>query len=213
MPRVAAKDRDAFIEARQQEILDAALKLWSEQGYDATSMEAIGREVGLTKGTLYLYFESKTALLDALVRRYSLAPDMAFLVERFRDRPLEEVVGFVVETAWSRLNEREDLVRLMLRQLPSHAEHAQHFVERVVLPTSRLFADYLEEKLGPERARQIDTRVAARSLLSMVLVFFVTQRLFGAEKLEAVAPRRVTDTISEIFLNGVRGDAAAAETS
>ena len=67
MPKVAAKDRDAFVESRQQEILEAALKLFARKGTDATSMEAIAQEVGLTKGTLYLYFESKQAIFEDLV--------------------------------------------------------------------------------------------------------------------------------------------------
>lgn len=207
MPRVAAKDRDAFVESRQQEILEAALKLFARNGTDATSMDAIAQEVGLTKGTLYLYFESKQAIFEELVGRYSLRPDVEYLVEHLRDRPLEEVVRFLVEAAWARLNEREEMVRLLLRELPRHLDHAAEFLEKVILPTNRLFADFLERKLGPERAAQLDTLVAGRSLLGMVLVFFITQKLLGGAQLLPVPERNVVDTITELFLHGALGTA------
>ena len=90
MPRVAARDRDAYVEARRSEILDAALRLWAERGFDATSVEAVANEAGLSKGTLYLYFPTKKALLDEVIRRRSLLPDVERLAAEFRDRPLED---------------------------------------------------------------------------------------------------------------------------
>ncbi len=48
-------------------ILKAALKLFADRGYDRTSMTAIAKEAGVSKGLAYNYFESKEALLRALV--------------------------------------------------------------------------------------------------------------------------------------------------
>ncbi|MGH0030635.1 MAG: TetR/AcrR family transcriptional regulator [Myxococcota bacterium] len=207
MARVAAKDRDAFVESRQQEILEAALKLFARGGTDATSMDAIAREVGLSKGTLYLYFESKQAIFEELVGRFSLRPDVEYLVDHLRDRPLEEVVRFLVKATWARLHEREEMVRLLIRELPRHLDHAAEFLEKVVLPTNLLFAGFLEEKLGPERAAALNTVVAGRSLLGMVLVFFLTQKVLGGDRLLPVPEGDVVDTISELFLHGALGAA------
>jgi AcrR family transcriptional regulator len=55
-------------QARPGEILDAALKVFAEKGFAAARMEDIAREAGVTKGTIYLYFESKEAVFKALVR-------------------------------------------------------------------------------------------------------------------------------------------------
>ncbi len=49
-------------------ILDAASKLFLEQGYDPTSTEMIAREAGVSKATLYVYFPMKEALLVPVVR-------------------------------------------------------------------------------------------------------------------------------------------------
>ena len=51
----------------RQEILEASLKLFSFQGFEATSVSQIADAVGIRKASLYSHFESKQAILDALV--------------------------------------------------------------------------------------------------------------------------------------------------
>lgn len=52
----------------KQEILDAALELFSVQGFEATSVSQIADAVGIRKASLYSHFENKQAILDALVK-------------------------------------------------------------------------------------------------------------------------------------------------
>ena len=52
----------------KQEILDASLELFSVQGFEATSISQIVGAVGIRKASLYSHFESKQAILDALVK-------------------------------------------------------------------------------------------------------------------------------------------------
>ena len=51
---------------RKDEFLDTAQQLFFTQGYDQTSVDAIIRKIGLSKGTFYYYFKSKEDLLDQL---------------------------------------------------------------------------------------------------------------------------------------------------
>ncbi len=64
MTRIS-KDYDV----RRQEFLDAAQKLFYEQGYEQTSVNTIIKAVGVSKGTFYHYFKSKEDLLNALAER------------------------------------------------------------------------------------------------------------------------------------------------
>ena len=52
----------------KQEILEASLDLFSVQGFEATSISQIANAVGIRKASLYSHFESKQAILDALVK-------------------------------------------------------------------------------------------------------------------------------------------------
>lgn len=58
---------------RPHEILEAAFEEFTRKGYAATRVEDVGARLGVTKGTIYLYFPTKDALFEAMSRRM-LAP-------------------------------------------------------------------------------------------------------------------------------------------
>ncbi|MDP9793308.1 AcrR family transcriptional regulator [Catenuloplanes nepalensis] len=61
--------RQARGERRIAEILDAALALFAEAGYEGTSTNAIAARAGISPGSLYQYFPNKDAIADALSQR------------------------------------------------------------------------------------------------------------------------------------------------
>lgn len=70
-------------EERKQEILDTAMRLFYEKGYDKTSITDIAKAIGIAQGLCYRYFPSKEALFDSaidqyadeLISRFSVPPD------------------------------------------------------------------------------------------------------------------------------------------
>jgi len=54
--------------ARPHEILEAAMGVFAQRGFARTRMEDIARHAGVTKGTIYLYFDNKEAVFESLVR-------------------------------------------------------------------------------------------------------------------------------------------------
>jgi Bacterial regulatory proteins, tetR family len=54
--------------ARKQAILDAALTVFSERGFEAARLDDIAVRAGVAKGTLYLYFDDKEGLFEEVVR-------------------------------------------------------------------------------------------------------------------------------------------------
>jgi AcrR family transcriptional regulator len=62
MPRIEGQDS-----AKRRQIMDGARKVFLAQGFDAASMGEIARQAGVSKGTLYVYFDSKEALFEAIV--------------------------------------------------------------------------------------------------------------------------------------------------
>ena len=63
----AGSSRQRQVRRRQQEILDAAAEIFREKGYEATSTQDIAEAVGLLKGSLYYYIDSKEDLLFAII--------------------------------------------------------------------------------------------------------------------------------------------------
>jgi AcrR family transcriptional regulator len=63
--RVAPPEDDS---AKRRQIINGALSVFLGKGFDASSMAEIARAAGVSKGTLYVYFENKEQLFDAIVQ-------------------------------------------------------------------------------------------------------------------------------------------------
>ena len=74
-------------EVRKQEILDTALKLFGENGYEKTSITDIAKAIGVAQGLCYRYFPSKEALFDSAIEQYA-----DVLVEQFADAETDRLL-------------------------------------------------------------------------------------------------------------------------
>jgi len=87
-------------ERTRQQILETAQRLFAEHGYDATSIQMIADEMGLTKAAVYYHFRAKSDMLHAVmepgVRRIETLLDEADAMRGRRAR-IEHVVGGVVD--------------------------------------------------------------------------------------------------------------------
>jgi AcrR family transcriptional regulator len=90
--------RAAQAERTRQQILEAAQRLFAEIGYDATSLQMIADELGLTKAAVYYYFPAKSDMLDEALRpgvqRLKVLLDEAAAMRGRRARIEHLVSGF-----------------------------------------------------------------------------------------------------------------------
>ncbi|MCP2203675.1 TetR family transcriptional regulator [Lentzea flava] len=105
--------------ATEQKIIDAAVRLFASQGYDATSVQEIVTAAEVTKGALYHYFRAKDDLLFEIYRQLITAQsaDMDRIIElglSSADTVREILVSLVVSTA-ERVDETAVFVREMHR--------------------------------------------------------------------------------------------------
>ena len=83
-------------EAQRQALIDAANRLFYEQGYGRTSFTDIAREAGFNRGNFYHYFKAKDDILQAIVAdRLARMQEMLEGWEREIDTPLERLRRFV----------------------------------------------------------------------------------------------------------------------
>lgn len=213
MAKIPASERDAFYEKRRSELAEVALALMAEKGVEQTSVASIAAKAGLSKGSFYLYFASKDALIEDVFRRHSLGPLIGELAQDLESKGLEEAVSGFVRAAWRHLQENRDLVLLALREAPSQLQRAQDLIQRVVVPTNRVLASFLEEHLGSARSQELSMIISSRALIGMILTIFLTQDVLGAGEHVPVPEDEITQTITELFLRGVTGSAPQGATT
>lgn len=96
-------------------ILEAAVRLFARQGYVATSMEEIAREVGITKPAIYHHFKGKDALLRALA--HIVERENGRLIDEVRNLrlPLPDLMLALIERRLALARAYPDWIRFMLR--------------------------------------------------------------------------------------------------
>lgn len=111
--------RDA--ERSRQTILDAAERLFAEQGYEAVSMERIGRAAGLSRGAPGYFFGSKEALYRAVLQRLfetteQLVEETHRQLAHLPDGDMDATLEVVVENLLEFLYERPAYLTLVQRE-------------------------------------------------------------------------------------------------
>jgi AcrR family transcriptional regulator len=153
------------IEVRRQEVLDAALRLISERGYGAATMEAIAREANLAKPVVYKAYPGRGALLQALLEREERL-GLAAVADALSglDGDIETWLVQAVSRFLSAVRDHPVSWRLMLLGAEETPEEVRRHVE-----AGREFAlDRIKLALRTTpRPDRFDLELAARSLLAL----------------------------------------------
>lgn len=123
--------------ARLQSILRAALEAFAEKGLGATRLEDIAIRAGIAKGTIYLYFPSKQAVFEELIRSAIVLPvDVLRTKLLAQDLPAQTVFGFLSHWVQDEFlgTDRETIARLVLSEVGRFPEIAAFCHRELVHP-------------------------------------------------------------------------------
>ena len=202
MSRVAAAKHDEYAQGRRDLILDAALQVFANATFADAKMDDVAAVAGLSKGALYLYFPTKEALLQSLIKRYDLMPELPDLVDSIRERPPAVGIPSLIGQIWSRLCERKALAQVMVREIHSNPARAKLFSEQVGLRAYHALASYLECWMKRGELRRQDALAAAQCLFGMLWFFLTSQELMGGKELHPLSDETITSTVARMFLEG-----------
>lgn len=114
---------------RPSQILDAAFEEFVTQGYAATRVEDIARRVGVTKGTIYVYFENKEDLFSAMVRHISTPFEELLASTVSHTGSCAERLKHLIETSYDRLLDNRQ-TRELLRFVIAEGSRFPHVVDQ-----------------------------------------------------------------------------------
>ena len=123
---------------RPQEILEAAFVEFSRNGYASTTLDQIAEHAGVTKGTIYVYFENKEHLFISMVREITKAGfetvhGMFETHEGTTADLLRAQFSFMYQNIVEDLRRRE-VVRMLIAEAPRFPELADRYHEEILRP-------------------------------------------------------------------------------
>jgi AcrR family transcriptional regulator len=196
--RVAGQDP-----AKRNQILDGAKRCFLEVGFDAASMNDLTAAAGVSKGTLYVYFEDKAAILMSLIEREKRAALSAAADVLNSEGPTRDVLtrfGIHVTT-----NLTSDVVikaqRMVLGIAERMPEVAQTFFAGDTFSAHTTLKDYLDAH--PDEFDIADTDLASRQFLELSMASIYKRRLFGnlATPASEAQIARVVASAVDIFMS------------
>ena len=168
MPKFVRRPDD-----RPVEILDAALKRFATNGFAATRMEQVAADAGVTAGTIYRYFPSKDALVDALVERHL---DLSWargreVAEAYGSQTAREVLELLLHRWADSLEHRHaaSLLMVVVREAPQFPnavrKYAQQLIGQGCLALERALRHGIERGEFP----MLEIEANARALAAIVV--------------------------------------------
>lgn len=168
-------------EARPQEILDAALSQFAEKGFAATRLEEIAARAGVSKGTIYLYFESKEAVFKALVQE-KLASRIDGFAEMLRafEGSSAELLTLILRNFGTIVSSSNFVVlpKIVIAEAGNFPELARMYRNEIVARGISLLGEIVERGIERGEFRNIPKEHAARLAAAPMLMIAIWRTTF-----------------------------------
>ncbi len=193
--------------------LDAALRLFSRQGYGATSMRQISTESGLSVGNLYHHFGSKELMFQQLIDGYwqrLLDPEdrlqKVFARAAFPE-DLEQLAAAIEESV--ELNS-EHIMLIFIDVIEFRGQHIRRFYETMADRFRAAYAESFERRRAAGQLGEVDPLVAVMVATRWLYYFYTVEKCFGVPMHFGMSTHEAVDEFIKILRNGVLPRGAAA---
>lgn len=193
--------------ATKARIAEAAMCLFSAQGYAATSTKEIAQAAGVSEGLIFRYHPTKLELLRTLSKTHqTLSGEIKALVEEAEDQPAQVCLQRVAEGFVRLVRVETHFLNMMLGESRTNDELYELFTH-VIGSSADALAAFLDRRIeAGELRRDLATESAARAFFGSLILFFLTNKHLSDEAW-AEASQRYAAEVLELWFRGALSDA------
>ena len=170
-------------EARPAELTAAALELFVEKGFAGTRLDDVASRAGVSKGTLYLYFDSKEALFKAVIQEgiVPVLEEGSDLVDGHKGSA-SQLLRLMVEERWPRIGDTHlaGLPKLMMSEARNFPELAIYYHDTVIVRGKNLIRAILKRGMVSGEFRPVDMETTIDVILAPLLMQAIWRYSLGA---------------------------------
>ncbi len=193
-------------DARPSEILDAALRVFAEKGFAGARMDDIARRAGVTKGTIYLYFENKEAVFKTLVRE-SIGATIGNIGESARafQGSARELLAMALGAMAHLLatGDRIVLPKIIVAESGNFPELARFYREEIIDKGMGLMAGMIERGIAQGEFRAVPVEHAVRLCIAPVLLGAMWRTTFAQFDAAPYDYKGLIDTHLDVLFKGL----------
>ena len=194
-------------QARPGEILEAALTVFAEKGFSAARMEDIAAKAGVTKGRIYLYFESKEEVFKSLARQHvtdtlSKATDIAMLHKDSLRAMLVDLIEIVIDKLEN--SPMTILPKIIIAESGNFPELARFWRTEVIDRSLGLLSGVLAQAMERGELRKLPPDYVARLYVAPMIMGMIWKTVIGPTDAVPFDYRTFFTLHLDIMLNGLR---------
>ncbi|MGH2709985.1 MAG: TetR/AcrR family transcriptional regulator [Actinomycetota bacterium] len=168
-------------DVRRKELMDAAVRVFTDKGISKTTVSDITDTAGVAKGTFYLYFDSKDQLLGALKERL-IDEILAHATQQYQRVGQEDwwaLVDSVIESFVDFMLERRDMVHVLMQEglSPETDQIFRECEERV----DAMFASGIQAGIEAGAFHSTDPEIMARFFHHAIDGYLIHEVLYGED--------------------------------
>lgn len=193
------------IAARRNQILDAAARVFAAKGFHPTTIRDIAKEAGIADGTVYIYFDSKTAVLLGIFDRMTEAARRTVDTSALAGMDLRSFIkAYMYHPLTIFQADNFALFRVIMSEIMVNEEVRDLYYHKILEPTIALAESQLNQWAEQHGMEPAQTALLLHTLSSMVLGLIV-QRIMGDTTLAAHWDT-MPDVLADLFVDGIRTD-------
>jgi AcrR family transcriptional regulator len=198
-------------EARPQEILEAALSVFAEKGFAATRMEDIAQRARVSKGTIYLYFQSKEAVFKSLLHE-TIAKRFSLLAELAREHhgPVLPLIAEILRQLGQFIATSNLVVlpKIVIAEAGNFPDLARIYRQEVAERGLKLFGGLLQTGIQRGEIRKVPLQHAIRLCVAPLLLAAIWRTTFAPMDAEPYDYNGFIEAHIETLLRGLSAKGA-----
>ena len=191
-----------LIQARRNQILAAATQVFAEKGFQRATIRDIATAAGIADGTIYNYFENKTALMLGILDRLNESEQRDEDLGQIGDMDLRTFINAYLRQRFAFMTaDGVEIFQVILAEVLVNPELRVLYMQRVIEPTFAVAEKHLEKMVAAKRLRAAHVSLTLRSIAAMFLGV-LTLRILGDPVLESQWDE-LPDLLTDLILDGI----------
>jgi AcrR family transcriptional regulator len=196
-----SKDASTKGETTRAAIEDAAVELFMENGYHATSMRQIAERAGLALGGIYNYFSSKEELFEGIiVDKHPYKKVLPLILEAQGDTA-EDFLKSAMQIVITELGREPYYLKLMMIEFVEfNGGHGAAMLKEIAPKVLPVFEQVIKVR---KNLRTTNPAMLMRFFLGMVVSYCITEMVISNSVISTLMPKNAMDVYVDIFLHGI----------
>ncbi|AYD39732.1 TetR/AcrR family transcriptional regulator [Clostridium fermenticellae] len=194
---------------RQEDILRAAIKVFSEKGFEGSRTSEIAKEAGVAEGTIFRYYKSKKDLLINLSTlliinffRPLMSESIENIIEQEKQKSVKEVLENMIDERLKLVDENLQLIKTICVESIYHEELLKEMQDYVIPNISAFLNEFVEKNIENNIFKEKDPKIITRTLISLLLGYVVLSN-FSPQYFANEDKSKDPTEIADLFLNGI----------